>query len=199
MFSGIIISTGIVQTISDKGTTKLVTISSPISDSFHIDQSIAHDGVCLTIVHVEHGMHQVEAVKETLSKTNIGYWKEGTTVNLEKSITLQTLLDGHLVQGHADIALTCQKIMDQDGSWRMQFNLPKGYEALLIPHGSICINGVSLTIANLYDGYFDVAIIPYTYQHTNFKFLKEGDTVNVEFDLVGKYLLRQLELRTLTE
>ncbi len=199
MFSGIIVSTGTVHSISDNGTTKLVTISSPISDSLHIDQSIAHNGVCLTIIKVEDGMHEVEVVNETLSKTNLGLLKEGQSINLEKSITLQTLLDGHLIQGHADISLICQKIEDLDGSWLVQFNLPLGFEGLVIPHGSICLNGVSLTIANLYEESFDVAIIPYTHQHTNFKFLKVGDIVNVEFDLIGKYLLRQLELRSLTE
>ncbi len=125
--------------------------------------------------------------------------KEGQMINLEKSITLQTMLDGHLIQGHADMTLTCQKIIDLNGSWLMEFNLPVGFEGLMIPHGSICINGVSLTIANLHKNSFDVAIIPYTYHHTNFQFLKTGDAVNVEFDLIGKYLLRQLELRTLTE
>jgi len=199
MFSGIISNTGIVSSVVAEGSTKLITITSQLSDLLRVDQSISHDGVCLTVVKVERGMHQVEIVNETQSKTIFKHIKESQTINLEKSITLQTLLDGHLVQGHVDTTLTCQKIKDMDGSWLMQFNLPEAYERLVIPHGSICINGVSLTVANLYKGTFDVAIIPYTYQHTNFKFLKEGDDVNVEFDLLGKYLLRQLELRTLTE
>ncbi|MGB4848354.1 MAG: riboflavin synthase [Saprospiraceae bacterium] len=199
MFSGIIQSTGIVQSIEDKGSTKLMTVSSSISNALHIDQSIAHNGVCLTIVKVHDGNHQVEIVNETLSKTNLGSLQPGQIVNLEKSITMETLLDGHLIQGHVDNTLRCEKIEDLDGSWLMQFNLPKDFEALIIPHGSICINGVSLTVANLFDHSFDVAIIPYTYEHTNFKFIKEDDMVNVEFDLIGKYLLRQLETRTLTE
>ncbi|HZV71843.1 MAG TPA: riboflavin synthase [Saprospiraceae bacterium] len=199
MFSGIIQSTGTVQSIEHKGSTALVTVSSSISNSLHIDQSIAHNGVCLTIINVNDGSHQVEIVNETLSKTNLGFIQPGQIINLEKSITLETLLDGHLIQGHVDLALTCQKVEDLDGSWLMQFNLPAEHSALIIPHGSICLNGVSLTVANLFDQSFNVAIIPYTYQHTNFKFVKEGDVVNAEFDLIGKYLLRQLELRTLTE
>ena len=199
MFSGIISNTGIVTSVTEEGSTKLITIKSKLSDLLKVDQSISHDGVCLTIVKVERGMHQVEIVHETQSKTIFRHIKEGQTINLEKSITLQTLLDGHLVQGHVDTTLTCQKIKDLDGSWLIQFNLPEGFERLVIPHGSICLNGVSLTVANLYKETFDVAIIPYTYQNTNFKFLKEGDDVNVEFDLLGKYLLRQLELRALTE
>ncbi len=199
MFSGIISNTGTIQSILNQGSTKLVTIASPVSDLFRVDQSISHDGVCLTIVKIERGTHQVQIVNETQSKTTFQHMKEGQMINLEKSITLQTMLDGHLIQGHADMTLTCQKIIDLNGSWLMEFNLPVGFEGLMIPHGSICINGVSLTIANLHKNSFDVAIIPYTYHHTNFQFLKTGDAVNVEFDLIGKYLLRQLELRTLTE
>jgi riboflavin synthase len=199
MFSGIIIDTGIVRNIEINGTTKRVTIASSISDSLVIDQSLAHDGVCLTVVKVEPGLHQVEVVNETQSKTTFQFLETGKSINLEKSISLSTLLDGHLIQGHVDTTLVCQKVEDLNGSWMFQFNLPEGFETLVIPHGSICINGISLTIANLYDGLFDVAIIPYTYHHTNFKFLKEGDMANVEFDLIGKYILRQLQFCTLTE
>ena len=199
MFSGIITSTGIVEAIVENGTTKLLTISSPVSDLLHIDQSIAHDGICLTIIKAENGRHQVEVVNETQSKTIYQNIKVGQTINLEKSITIQTLLDGHLVQGHVDTTLHCQKIIDKNGSWLYRFNLPPEYTKLIIPHGSICINGISLTIANINNDSFEVSIIPYTYRHTNIKFLKENDPVNVEFDLIGKYLLRQMELGTLTE
>jgi riboflavin synthase len=195
MFSGIVACTGTLESVMDQGTTKLLSIRSPLSDSFHVDQSIAHNGVCLTVIKSGNGMHQVEAVNETLSKTNLGRLHAGDEINIEKSITMETLLDGHLVQGHVDMTLICQKISNVNGSWMFQFNLPAGFEGLVIPHGSICINGVSLTIANLHDTFFDVAIIPYTYEHTNFKNLNEGDLVNVEFDLIGKYLIRQLELR----
>ena len=194
MFSGIIKSIGIVESIRSQGTTKRIAISSPLSAELSIDQSIAHDGVCLTIVEIRNGSHEVEVVNETLSKTTFASLKEGDTVNLEKSITPATLLDGHLVQGHVDTTLECLQIDDVQGSWKIKFNLPQEYAGLVIPHGSICLNGVSLTVANLYPDSFEVAIIPYTFQHTNFNHLQKGDFVNVEFDLIGKYLLRQAEL-----
>ena len=192
MFSGIIKSIGKVQSIVNRGTTKRIAISSPISAELSIDQSISHDGVCLTIVEVRNGIYEVEVVQETLSKTTFAALMEGDEINLEKSITPTTLIDGHLVQGHVDTTLQCIQIEDLNGSWKFKFNLPKDYAGLVIPHGSICLNGVSLTIANLFPDSFDVAIIPYTFQHTNFKHLQTGDSVNVEFDLIGKYLLRQL-------
>ncbi len=191
MFSGIIKSTGVVQSIETMGTTIRITIESIIADSLSIDQSIAHDGICLTIVNVSDGTYAVEVVMETLSKTTYQYLKEGQVVNLEKSITLATLLDGHLVQGHVDTILQCHGVEDLDGSWKIKFNLPSEYAGLVIKHGSICLNGVSLTVSNLYTDTFEVAIIPYTFEHTNFQHLVEGEFVNVEFDLIGKYLLRQ--------
>jgi riboflavin synthase len=194
MFSGIIKSTGIVQSIKAYGTTRRIVISSPLSETLGIDQSIAHDGVCLTIVALGPNSHDVEVVQETLSKTTFSLLKEGQVVNLEKSISPTTLLDGHLVQGHVDTTLSCLKIEDQDGSWKIKFNLPHDFAGLVIPHGSICINGVSLTVANVYPDAFDVAIIPYTFEHTNFNRLLKDDLVNVEFDLIGKYLLRQADL-----
>ncbi|HQW25042.1 MAG TPA: riboflavin synthase [Saprospiraceae bacterium] len=195
MFSGIIKSTGIVRSIQATGSTKRITIASPLADELTIDQSIAHDGICLTVVAINNGTYEVEVVQETLSKTTFASMKEGGVVNLEKSITPTTLLDGHLVQGHVDTTIKCMRIEDLIGSWKIQFNLPKEYASLVIPHGSICLNGVSLTVANLYPDSFDVAIIPYTFEHTNFKHLLEGNDVNVEFDLIGKYLLRQAALR----
>ena len=191
MFSGIIKSTGIVRSIQATGSTKRITIASPLADELTIDQSIAHDGICLTVVAINNGTYEVEVVQETLSKTTFASMKEGGVVNLEKSITPTTLLDGHLVQGHVDTTIKCMRIEDLIGSWKIQFNLPQEYAGLIIPHGSICLNGISLTVANLYPDSFDVAIIPYTFEHTNFKHLLEGDEVNVEFDLIGKYLLRQ--------
>jgi riboflavin synthase len=199
MFSGIIKCVGKIESITDKGSTKLFTISSSISDSFNVDQSIAHDGVCLTVVQVDSGVHQVEVVDETLSKSTLGKLKEGQCINLEKSIAPETLLDGHLVQGHVDTTLICQSIEDLDGSWKIHFNLPDAYAGLVIPQGSVCINGVSLTISDIYNDSFAVAIIPYTFENTNFKQLWAGDPVNVEFDIIGKYILRQMELRNLTE
>jgi riboflavin synthase len=194
MFSGIIKSIGVVHSIRTQGTTIRIAFSSPVSSELSIDQSIAHNGVCLTVVDVRNGTHEVEVVQETLSKTSMASLKEGDVVNLEKSITPTTLLDGHLVQGHVDTTLKCMEIEDLNGSWRFKFNLPKEYAGLVIPHGSICLNGVSLTVANLFADSFEVAIIPYTFEHTNFRQLRTGDLVNVEFDLIGKYLLRQFEI-----
>lgn len=195
MFSGIVKAIGIVESVMERGSTRRIAITSALSNDMIIDQSISHNGVCLTIVNVRNGVHEVDVVNETLSKTTFRLLREGDLVNLEISITPSTLLDGHLVQGHVDTTLQCLGIKDLHGSWNITFNLPQEFAGLVIPHGSICLNGVSLTVANLYTDSFDVAIIPYTFEHTNFKNLKEGDLVNVEFDLIGKYLLRQADLR----
>src|SRR5678815_464196 len=191
MFSGIITATGKVVSIQAEGTTKRIQIESFISNELKIDQSIAHDGVCLTVTQIENESYWVDVVKETLSKTTFNTLKEGQLINLEKSLTLSSLLDGHLVQGHTDTTLKCIDRRDENGSWNFTFHLPKEFANLVIPHGSICINGVSLTVANLLEDSFEVAIIPYTYHHTNFQHLQAGDDVNVEFDIIGKYLLRQ--------
>ena len=164
-----------------------------------IDQSIAHDGACLTVVNVSNGVHTVEVVQETLSKTTLGTWASGRMVNIEKALSPMSLLDGHMVQGHIDTTVMCLGINDLEGSWLMSFNLPKDFAGLVIPQGSISLNGVSLTIAELGKDSFSVAIIPYTFNNTNFRYLKKGDEVNVEFDLIGKYIVRQIELRNLTE
>ena len=191
MFSGIIQSTGIISSIQSNGTTSRLEIQSPISSALYIDQSIAHDGICLTVTQIEQDSHWVDVVKETLSKTTFSQLRFGQVINLEKSLTLSTLLDGHLVQGHVDTSLQCIDCRDENGSWNLKFILPAEFANLVIPRGSICLNGVSLTIAKLFDDSFEVAIIPYTFNHTNFKFIQPGDLVNVEFDLIGKYLLRQ--------
>jgi len=195
MFSGIVKAVGKVVSVHEQGTTLRIVISSPLSSELTIDQSIAHNGVCLTVVKVHDGMHEVQVVEETLSKTTLRTIKAGDFINLERSITSTTLLDGHLVQGHVDTILKCLKIHDNHGSWNITFNLPHEHAGLVIPHGSICLDGVSLTVANLHFDSFEVAIIPYTFENTIFKHLREGDYVNVEFDLIGKYLLRQVELR----
>lgn len=196
MFSGIIKSIGVLESINTIGTNQRLSVASSISGELTIDQSISHDGICLTIVNVKNGIHEVDVVQETLSKTNFQFLKVGQLINLEKSITPTTLLDGHLVQGHVDTFLKCTQIEDNQGSWNLRFNLPNEFASLVIPRGSICLNGVSLTVANLYDDSFEVAIIPYTYAHTNFHLLRKGDFVNVEFDLIGKYLLRQAEVNS---
>ena len=199
MFSGIIKSVGKIESITENGSTKKLIVSSSISDSLHVDQSVAHDGVCLTVVEVENGQHHVEVVMETLSKTTLGLVKEGYLINLETSITPETQLDGHMVQGHVDAALRCLHITDRDGSWKMEFELPSAFASLIIPQGSVCINGVSLTVSHVQDDSFSVSIIPYTFEHTNFNRLKSGDMVNVEFDLIGKYIIRQMGLRSISE
>jgi riboflavin synthase len=151
------------------------------------------------VVDVNNGIHTIEVVQETLSKTTIGTWMAGRKVNLEKALSPMSLLDGHMVQGHVDTTVVCQEINDLDGSWLMSFNLPRQFAALIIAQGSVCLNGVSLTVAELGKDSFSVAIIPYTFNNTNFRYLKKGDEVNVEFDLIGKYIVRQIELRSLTE
>lgn len=185
---------GQVQEVSQSGTNKRVRITSTLSGDLSIDQSVAHDGVCLTVVETGDGYHAVDIVDETLSKTSFNSIQTGQWVNLERSIAVNTLLDGHLVQGHVDACISCRQIKNQDGSWKITFELPEQFAALVILHGSVCINGVSLTVAGLHQDSFEVAIIPYTYEHTNFKYLKEGNPVNVEFDLIGKYLKRLAEV-----
>lgn len=199
MFSGIIKAIGTIESVEDSGSTRRIQIASSISDTLTIDQSIAHDGVCLTVIAVSEGTHTVEVVHETLSKTSLAQWTKDTIVNLEKSITPNTLLDGHLVQGHVDTTLRCTRIDDLNGSWKCYFDLPVDFAPLVISHGSICINGISLTVAELGENYFAVAIIPYTFHNTNFKNLKVDDQVNIEFDVLGKYIVRQVQLRSLTE
>jgi len=199
MFSGLIKCIGKIESVQQNGSTLLLTISSPISDTLRIDQSVAHDGVCLTVIRADKGSHQVEVVNETILKSTLGNARAGQLINLEKSISPTTLLDGHLVQGHVDTTVICHDIVDLNGSWKFTFNLPAEFSGLMIPQGSICINGVSLTISDLTKDSFSVSIIPYTYNNTNFNELKIGDRVNVEFDLIGKYIIRQLELRSLSE
>lgn len=193
MFSGIIQAIGTVEAIAENGTTRSFRIASSMSAQLRVDQSICHDGICLTVVKTDDTAHTVEVILETLSKTIFDHIHTGYQVNLEKSISLNTLLDGHLVQGHIDTTLQCLEKKDLNGSWNFKFNLPAKYSGLVIPHGSICLNGVSLTIANLYDDQFEVAIIPYTFHHTNFQYLQAGDRVNVEFDLIGKYIAQQIK------
>lgn len=167
-----------------------MVISSPLSSVLQIDQSVAHDGVCLTVVHIDNDTHAVDVVAETLSKTTLGRKEIGQHINMELSVTPATLLDGHIVQGHVDTVLTCSDIADMKGSIKMRFQLPQEFAHLVIPRGSICLNGISLTVANLFKDAFEVSIIPYTLQHTNLRDVKSGDGVNVEFDVIGKYLAR---------
>lgn len=194
MFTGIVETTGTVVAVGQTGTNSTFTIESSLSHTLKTDQSVSHNGVCLTVENVANGTHTVTAIAETLSKTNLGHWLAGTTVNLERCVPMNGRLDGHLVQGHVDATATCESVSNQDGSWLYTFSYPQQFAHLIIEKGSICLNGISLTVFNLVDNRFSVAIIPYTFAHTNMQHLHAGHTVNIEFDMVGKYLARWKEL-----
>ena len=194
MFTGIIESLGTVKEISTSGSNKTFWIGSPLSASFKIDQSIAHNGVCLTVEDVRDGLHRVTAVEETLQKTALHQWQIGTAVNLERSLVPGNRLDGHFVQGHVDATGICKKIRDKNGSHEFGFRFPKAFAELIIEKGSISLNGISLTVFDVKKNSFKVAVIPYTLEHTNLRFIKEGDEVNLEFDMIGKYIRRKLSL-----
>lgn len=193
MFTGIIESLGQVKEIAETGTNKTFWIESPLSHSFTIDQSIAHDGVCLTVEEIRDNRHRVTAVLETLEKTALHLWKPGKEINLEQSLLPSKRLDGHFVQGHVDTTGKCEKIENKQGSWEFTFSFSENFASLVIEKGSISINGISLTLFDVKKESFKVAIIPYTFEHTNLKYLKEGDAVNLEFDMLGKYINRYLK------
>lgn len=171
------------------------TFSSPISQELKIDQSVCHNGVCLTVIHLEDGKHSVTAIHETLSKTNLGQLKIGDMVNIERCMPAHGRFDGHIVQGHVDTTGICEKIEDQNGSWIFTFSHPTEHGFITVEKGSICVNGTSLTVINSLPGQFSVAIIPYTYEHTVFKLLQTGSKVNLEFDILGKYVMKMLNSR----
>lgn len=192
MFTGIIESIGRVEEIQRSGGNLIFTISSGISSELKVDQSLSHNGVCLTVIWKDAHSHKVEAIDETLTKSNIGDLKVGDLVNLERSMIMSGRLDGHIVQGHVDLVGVCVEKKQKDGSWEFVIQHPKG-EFFTVEKGSICVNGVSLTVVNSKNDGFAVAIIPYTYEHTNFKNIVEGSTVNLEFDIIGKYVARLIE------
>jgi riboflavin synthase len=195
MFTGIIESVGIIKKVFENNTNKVFWIESDISEELKIDESLCHNGVCLTIEEVKENLHRVTAIQETLNKTNLETWKEGDAVNLERSMKMNSRLDGHIVQGHVDGTGICLAKKDLDGSFEYTFSFDEKFASLIIEKGSICVNGVSLTAFNVSNNTFTVAIIPYTFSHTNFKSLKESDMVNLEFDLLGKYVTRLLSLK----
>lgn len=195
MFTGIIQAIGTVQQVETKGSNHTFLIKSPVSGAFKVDQSVSHNGVCLTVEAIFEDIHQVTAIEETLQKTNLGNWKPGTLVNLETCLAINGKLDGHIVQGHVDTVATCTKIIDKAGSREYSFLIPAEFSSLIIEKGSISLNGISLTIFNVTETGFTVAIIPYTLEHTNMKQLKENDTVNIEFDMIGKYVNRIADLQ----
>jgi riboflavin synthase len=195
MFTGIVEAEGIIKEIITEGKNKSFWIESPLSPELKVDQSLAHDGVCLTVEEINSSIYRVTAVEETLNKSNLGNWQIGNSVNLERSLQLSSRLDGHFVQGHVDCTATCKKIIDKKGSWQLTFSFPKKFSNLIIEKGSVCINGISLTVFDVKNKTFSVAIIPYTFEHTNMKHLQEGDEVNIEFDMIGKYIVRNIGLK----
>jgi len=194
MFTGIVEKQGKVLDIQREGTNYHFSISSSIESELYIDQSISHNGVCLTVVSIADDSYVVTAIKETMDKTNLGKVSIGDHINIERAtVSGQTRMDGHMVQGHVDGTTKCLNVEDVDGSWYFTFELDKSNAALIVDKGSVCINGVSLTVVDPTFEQFKVAIIPYTYEHTNFKYLKPGSTVNLEFDIIGKYVQRYLK------
>ncbi|NDJ00061.1 riboflavin synthase [Flavobacterium sp. LaA7.5] len=196
MFTGIIETSGIIKQISKDGSNINVTITSTITHELKIDQSVSHNGICLTVVAIDDNSYTVNAIKETVDKTNLAYWKEGESVNLERAMKLGDRLDGHIVQGHIDQTAVCKSIEEANGSWYFTFEYNNAQNNITIEKGSITVNGVSLTVVNSKANEFSVAIIPYTYKHTNFKDFKVGSIVNLEFDVIGKYVARLQGLRS---
>lgn len=196
MFTGIIECTATILEIKHEGTNMVLRMEAPITNELKVDQSVAHNGICLTVEEVDKRWYRVTAVAETLRKTNMRRWKPGCLVNLERSLRVGDRLDGHFVQGHVDAVATCIRRSQQDGSWLFTFRFDEQYAPLVIEKGSVCINGVSLTAFDVTQDTFTVTIIPYTYEHTNFFALLEGEEVNIEFDVLGKYLLRSREVMT---
>ncbi|WP_115460722.1 riboflavin synthase [Winogradskyella aurantiaca] len=190
MFTGIIEAMGELKKIDHEGSNVHLTIDSPITSELKIDQSVAHNGVCLTVVNIEGSEYTVTAIDETLQKTNLGSLKTGDFVNLERAMKLGARLDGHIVQGHVDQTAVCTEAKEHDGSWTFTFEYDPSLSNITIEKGSITVNGVSLTVVNSQVTSFSVAIIPYTYEHTGFKQIKLGDKVNLEFDVIGKYVAR---------
>jgi riboflavin synthase len=190
MFTGIIETLGSVQEIRKNEDNYDITIASSITNELKVDQSVAHNGVCLTVVSISDSKYTVTAIKETIQKTNLSDWKAGDLVNLERAMKLGDRLDGHIVQGHVDQIGTCKNIENANGSWYFTFEYNPDLKNLTIEKGSITVNGVSLTVVNSKKNEFSVAIIPYTYENTNFKSIKIGTKINLEFDVIGKYITK---------
>ena len=188
MFTGIIEGLGIVKTIEKEGENIHFTIDADFTDELKIDQSVAHNGCCLTVVEINNREYVVTAILETLEKTNLGQWGVGTKVNLERCMIMNGRLDGHIVQGHVDTTATCTNIEDQDGSYKFSFEYDSS--DVTVEKGSVTVNGTSLTVVDSKDKGFSVCIIPFTWEHTNFHQLKIGDQINLEFDIIGKYVAK---------
>jgi riboflavin synthase len=193
MFTGIVESPGTVKVVNTLGTNRIFWIESTLSPELKVDQSLSHNGVCLTVEEIKEGTHRVTAIEETLKKTNLDSWKAGDLVNLERCLVMNGRLDGHIVQGHVDATAACKEREELDGSWEFQFEFPEKFGHLVIEKGSICLNGISLTAFAVKKRRFKVAIIPYTFEHTNIRNIFPGDKVNIEFDMIGKYVSRLRE------
>ncbi|MFY7787582.1 MAG: riboflavin synthase [Thermoflexibacteraceae bacterium] len=194
MFTGIIETFATVTAIRQEQSNVIFEFESPISQELKIDQSVAHNGVCLTVTAVNGNRHTVTAIDETLQRTNLGKLVVGSRVNLERCLRADGRFDGHFVQGHVDQTAECTEVTDLGGSWRYVFQYDATKGNFTVEKGSICVNGVSLTVVDSPKGSFSVAIIPYTYEHTNFKTLQVGDTINLEFDVLGKYIKKIMDL-----
>jgi len=192
MFTGIIETTGRLVDITRDKTNVILSVESSIGPELRVDQSVSHNGVCLTVTGVENRVHKVTAVDETLTRSALGALQPGDIVNLERCMLNNGRFDGHIVQGHVDQKGLCRSVVDQDGSWLFDFEYDPSLGNLTVEKGSICINGVSLTCFNCKENGFTVAIIPYTFHHTNFQQIKAGDSVNLEFDIIGKYVQKLL-------
>jgi|SRR5450432_749742 len=192
MFTGIIESTGRISSVSMNGSNKTFKISSPLASELKIDQSLSHDGVCLTVEAVSGDTYIVTAIEETLLKSNLNHWIPGMRINLERCLTLNGRLDGHMVQGHVDTTAVCLERMNKQGSWVFRFEFPERFTRLIIEKGSIAVNGISLTCFDISKNAFSVAVIPYTLENTNIGEVKPETVVNIEFDLIGKYVDRML-------
>jgi riboflavin synthase len=195
MFTGIIETLGTIQEIRKENDNLHITVASSITEELKIDQSVAHNGVCLTVVALNKNNYTVTAIRETIEKTNLGEWKVGDLVNLERAMKLGDRLDGHIVQGHVDQIGICKSIKEANGSWYYTFEYDEKLNNLTIEKGSITINGVSLTVVNSLKNEFSVAIIPYTHEHTNFKHFEVGTKINLEFDVIGKYVSKLYSLK----
>ena len=197
MFTGIIETLGKVQDIRNENTNVHISVQSALTHELKIDQSVAHNGVCLTVIAIENDVYTVTAIAETINKTNLGTWKIGDSLNLERAMLLGSRLDGHIVQGHVDQTGICKEVREANGSWFFTFEYDADLNNITIEKGSITVNGVSLTVVDSKKNGFSVAIIPYTYEHTNFKNFEVGTKINLEFDVIGKYVARLFEVRGL--
>jgi riboflavin synthase len=196
MFTGIVEATGKVVSVARDLDNVHFGIECTFTEELRVDQSVAHNGVCLTVVSIEGNVFKVTAVSETLQRTNLGRLKPGDMVNLERSMMMNGRIDGHMVQGHVDCTAECVEAEDRNGSWRFAFRYQAAGEGMItVEKGSVCVNGVSLTVVDSEPGFFSVAVIPYTFENTTFRNLRKGDTVNIEFDIIGKYVARYLALQ----